>query len=174
MAVAASHPWALGRIAADTYGKHGLAWLQAGRVATGHDLLDEASRIVPRESTLWLERGSQDLELAARRPDAAGVLPDAVASFEHVTRLAPRNADGWANLGVAQLLSGSGEERDEDLLAAADGAYRRALELRPRWPELLVQHAGLASLRGDEELAREQLARARALSAEAEEEDRVP
>jgi tetratricopeptide (TPR) repeat protein len=153
------------RIAADTHAKHGLTWLQVGRVDIGHELLDEASRLAPDEMDIWLERGRRDLELAAARPPRDGALADAVRSFERATRLAPLDADGWANLGLAQLLSGTRGRRDESLLAAADRCYRRALELRPRWPALLVQHASLATIRGDDALAQSQLARARALAA---------
>jgi tetratricopeptide (TPR) repeat protein len=129
----------------------------------GRDLLDRASRLDPGEPAYWLERGRVDLESANSGSSALPSLADATRSLERATELAPLEADAWANLGLARLLSAMARERDPGLLAASQSSFEYALELRPAWPRILVQAAGVASLRGDEVSATALLDEARRL-----------
>jgi tetratricopeptide (TPR) repeat protein len=152
------------RVTADTLAKHGLVWLELRSPAVGWQLLDAASRLDPREPVHWMERARVDLQRAARDPSPRALVADAVHSLERAIELAPREADAWANLGLARLLT-----RDDrpDALEAAGRAYERALELRPDWPQVLESVAAVAALQGDEGAAARWQSRARALAPEA-------
>ena len=60
---------------------------------------------------------------AALRDHRAGRLPEAIAGYRHVLRLAPGHASAWINLGVALRASGHAEE--------AVACLRRGVQLKP-------------------------------------------
>lgn len=81
-------------------------------------VLDVVVELAPNHPRLWFDAGVIWLE---RDP------PKAVAAFERAANLSPTAPGVFFRLGLAR-------ERTGDLTGAAS-AFRKALRLRPRWPE---------------------------------------
>ncbi len=123
------------------------AWVELGIVRLGQDNAAAAEACFRRAIEV-------DESVVAAHFNLARLLlnqdpAEAAAGFATVTRLDPELAEG--HHGLARALAAEGR------LAEAATAGRRALELRPKWPEAAAQLAALAIESGDLEGAGEVL-----------------
>jgi len=95
-----------------------IGYQRSGRGERSLHLMQDAARAREDEPEVWLFLGRYQVE--------AGRCGQAVTSFQHATRLAPRDAAAFASLGLAQLCLGNAP--------AAREALRRSLDLDPAQP----------------------------------------
>ena len=84
----------------------------------------------------------------------ANDIPGAITVLEALTRATPSNAEAWQLLGTAY-------RRSKDLSRALE-AFRRALDLRPQWPQVFYDIGAVHALKNEGEHAIEWLSKARA------------
>ena len=98
--------------------RHGPAYLGLGEIALQRSSIASAVQflrhgvaLLPKSSIAWLLLGAAqgDADGAAGQGDGATTLDDAVASLRTATRLAPRDANGYWQLG--DVLAARGERR---------------------------------------------------------------
>ena len=65
---------------------------------------------------LW----TRDAMRAAMRAEVRGLLPDAIREQQTALQLAPKDADGWNNLGVLHARAGQTAEARKDFVRALD------------------------------------------------------
>jgi tetratricopeptide (TPR) repeat protein len=90
---------------------------------------------------------------------ASGHTDDAVTTYREVAALAPNNALAWLDLGNACAGKAA---HDDAAFAEAVRSYERSLILLPRHADTYLNLAALHAQRGDHELGRQTLLRARA------------
>jgi len=89
--------------------------IQAGEYARSRQILERALRLAPQNPALWNYLGVADSRLLD--------LDDAIAAFQKVVSLAPRDSHGYFDLGVLYLKRGA--------VGRALQAYRQGLALDP-------------------------------------------
>lgn len=90
---------------------------------------DSAEAGAERQNQPGKVRTARELRALAHRLLEEDKLPQAIAALEAYLLVVPEDAGTWCNLGVAL--------RKNKTLEASEGAYRRALELRPNDPAFL-------------------------------------